>query len=237
MGKTATKLILIAKKAREEPSLKFTTLIHHLNEEYLWECYQELKRGKAAGIDGRTVESYSEEEIKEAIQETVEKMKGNKYRPKPAKRVYIAKGGNKKKERPLGMPTVIDKMVQQGIKKILERIWEPTFLNCSYGYRPNRDAHEALKATNHMIMQRKINWIVDADIEGFFDRVDHKWMMECLSQRIQDRRFIKSDLKVYEERNNGRGRISENRGRDAARIGDESSTGKHLSALCTRPVV
>jgi len=184
---TATKLTLIAKKAREDKELKFTSLIHHLNEEYLLSCFKDLKRGKAPGIDQRTKESYTDQEIKAVITQTVLDMKANKYRPQPVKRVYIQKENNK--QRPLGLPTVIDKTIQLAAKNILEPIYEPIFLNCSYGYRPQRDAHQALKAVNHMIMQKKINWVIDADIKGFFDHINHYWLMECLSQRIKDPKF------------------------------------------------
>jgi group II intron reverse transcriptase/maturase len=185
---TATKLILIARKAREDTKLKFISLIHHLNPEYLLACYQDLRQGKAPGIDGRTKESYTEKEIKEKLGQTVELMKARKYRPQPVKRIYIEKE-NSKERRPLGLPTVIDRIIQLALKNILEAIYEPNFLDYSFGYRPNRDAHQALKAVNHLIMQKKINWIIDADIDNFFDNINHYWMMECLVQRIKDPRF------------------------------------------------
>lgn len=105
--------------------------MHLLNEEYLMECYKELKRGKAAGIDNRTLESYTEKEMGHEIKELVQEMKERKYKPKPAKRVYIPKSNGK--QRPLGMPAVRDKVVQQGLKKILEAVYEPHFLENSYG--------------------------------------------------------------------------------------------------------
>lgn len=185
----ATKLILIAKKAREDKKLKFISLIHHIsNIDHLLACFQDLKQGKAAGIDNRTKESYTDKEIRQALTQVVEKLKQRKYRPQPIKRIYISKE-NSFKKRPLGLPTVIDKIIQLACKNILEPIYEPNFLNCSYGYRPNRDAHQALKAVNHLIMQKRVNWIIDADIKGFFDHIDHYWMMDCLSQRIKDPRF------------------------------------------------
>lgn len=185
---TATKLNLIAKKAREDKGLKFTALLHHLNADYLLACFKDLKQGKAAGIDQRTKESYTQEEINQALSQTADKIQQKKYCPQPVKRIYIKKQGSPK-HRPLGLPTVVDKVVQLAIKNILERIYEPSFLDCSYGYRPGRDAHQALKAVNHLIMQKKINWIIDADIKGFFNNLNHHWMMECLEQRIKDRRF------------------------------------------------
>lgn len=184
---TADKLVLIARKAKQDVTLKFISLIHLLNAQYLYDCYKELKRGKAAGIDGKTRESYTDEEIREAIEETVRKLKDRTYRPQPVRRVFIKKDNGTM--RPLGIPTVVDKIVQRGVAKILEAIYEQTFLPVSYGYRPETDAHACLKEVNHMIMARKVNWVIEADIEGFFDHVDHQWMMRCLDERIADPNF------------------------------------------------
>lgn len=184
---TADKLVLIAGKAAADRTLKFISLIHLLNKDYLYDCYKELKRGKAAGIDGRTLESYTDEEMREAIEEMVRARKEKNYTPQPVRRVYISKDTGKM--RPLGIPTVIDKVMQLGITKILQAIYEPTFLDNSYGYRPKRDAHACLKEINHMIMQGKVNYVLDADIEGFFDHVQHDWMVRCLDERIADPNF------------------------------------------------
>jgi len=146
---------LITKKAAENPKLKFTSLIHLLNdEEYLYQCFKELERGKAAGVDMRTKESYTEAEIKQAIANVVQEMKTRKYRPQPVRRVFIPKSNGKL--RPLGIPTVMDKLIQLAVKKILESIFEPLFLEASYGYRPKRNAHETLKAVNDMLMGQKV---------------------------------------------------------------------------------
>lgn len=175
----ATKLVLITKRSQEKPHEQFTSLIHLLNDEaFLYDCYQELKNGKAPGIDGRTKESYSEEEIKGAIAETILKLRQKHYRPQPVKRVYITKANGK--QRPLGLPTVMDKVVQLGMKKILEAIFEPAFLDCSYGFRPNRNCHQAIKACYRMMMTKPVNWMVDIDIKSFFDAVDQRWLMECV---------------------------------------------------------
>lgn len=186
---TAAKLILIAMIARDKPNERFTSLMHLLNETYLKECYLNLKRGKAAGIDGRTLESYTDREINQAIKEIVANIKAKRYRPQPVRRVYIDKENGK--QRPLGIPTVLDKVVQYACTRILEAIYEPTFLPLSFGYRPGRDAHGCVKTINHMIMQQKVNWILEADIEGFFDHVSHVWLIKCFDQRIADPRFIR----------------------------------------------
>lgn len=184
---TVTKLVLIAKKAKEDRRAKFSRLMYLLHEDYLYECFTLLKRGKAAGVDGRKLESYTEREIKEMIADTVTQLKARTFKPQPVRRVYIEKGNGKM--RPLGIPTVMDKVVQYACARILSAIYEQDFLPLSYGYRLGKDAHKCLKEINHMIMGQKVNYILDADIEGFFDNLDHKWLMRCLSERISDTPF------------------------------------------------
>jgi len=197
---TETKLNLIAEKAKENPELKFNALMHHINLDYLLVCFNNLENKKAPGVDNRTKESYSKAEITKVLTEKVKEIQTGKYRPQPVKRIYIKKE-NSTKQRPLGLPTVVDKTIQLAIRNILEAMYEANFLEKSYGYRPKRGAHQALQAINHMIMQNKVNWIIDADIKGFFDNINHHWVMECLSQRIDDKRlkslifrFLKSGI-------------------------------------------
>lgn len=186
---TKFKLTLIAKKAKDQPKLKFTSLMHLLNAEYLLECFSQLQTHKAPGVDGRTVESYSETEITAALTQAVTNLKDHTYRPLPVRRVFIPKSNGT--TRPLGIPAVIDKTLQLACAQILEPLFEPLFVNLSYGFRPNCNAHEALKAVNHMVMGQKVNWIIDADIQGFFDNVNHEWLMKCLEQRISDPNFLR----------------------------------------------
>lgn len=183
---TINKLKQITKIAKAESKTKFTSLAHLLNPSYLKQCYKQLKRNKAAGIDGRSRESYTDDEINKTIEVTVCKLKSKRYRPEPVRRVYINKANGKK--RGLGIPTVIDKVVQQGVKQILEAIYETDFkrININHGYRPKMNAHGCLKEINHMIMGKRVNWIVEADIEGFFDNIDHQWMIKCLDVRVSD---------------------------------------------------
>lgn len=185
---TEDKLILIAKHAQEKPRLGFISLMHLLNAEYLKGCYLLLKRGKAAGIDGRTLESYTKEQMYQAIEEVVRLMRVKRYKPQPVRRVYIDKENGKK--RSLGIPTVMDKVIQLGMTRILMAIYEPTFLPVSFGYRPARGAHEAVKEINHMIMGKRVNWVVEADIQRFFDTIDHTWMLRCVGERVKDPNFI-----------------------------------------------
>ncbi|MHB8172546.1 MAG: reverse transcriptase domain-containing protein [Thermincolia bacterium] len=132
------------------------------------------------------------------------------YKPLAVRRSYIPKPGSTKK-RPLGIPAYEDKIVQMGVSKILTAIYEKDFLNSSYGFRPGRGCHDALKELNSIIMSKKINWIVDADISGFFDHVDHEWMMKCLAVRIKDNRLLRIITKILKAgvMENGRIRASE----------------------------
>ncbi len=187
MGKRVeTKLRRIAEIAREDPKAKFTSLAYLLNEGFLLGCYGELK-DKAAGVDGETLESYGVG-IEEKIANLVGRMKEKKYMPQPVRRIEIPKGNGK--TRPLGIPTVEDKIVQMGMKKILEAVYEGDFLDVSYGFRPKKGCHEALKELNRVTMNERIRYAVEIDIEGYFDNIDHQWLMECLRQRINDPTFL-----------------------------------------------
>ncbi len=195
----ATKLSRIAKVVKMRPEERLTALIHHINEKLLKECHKELQEGKAAGIDKVTKEQYGQN-LEENIQDLIARMKRQAYKPQSVRRTYIPKAGSDT-FRPLGIPTYEDKLVQMAVAKILNIIYEPEFLPCSFGYRPNRGCHDALKVLNHYIEKRRTNYIVDADIKGFFDNVDHHWMIEFLKHRIADpnllrliHRFLKAGI-------------------------------------------
>jgi RNA-directed DNA polymerase len=184
---TQTKLALISERARKEPKFQFTSLAHLLDEGFLKECYFSLGRERASGIDGVSWKEYGER-LDENLKNLVTRMKAKRYKPLPARRVYIPK--NEHEKRPLGLPALEDKIVQKGISRILETIYEADFLECSYGFRPNRNCHQALNAVDKTIMTRPINYIIEADIKGFFDNVSHNWMMEFLAVRIKDPSFL-----------------------------------------------
>jgi len=193
---TLTKLALITRRAREDRKLQFTSLAHLLNAEFLRGCYRSLGKEKAGGIDGRSWHDYGEH-LDENLEDLVKRLKAKKYKPLPAKRVYIRT--NDKESRPLGLPAIEDKIVQKGIARILEAIYEADFMDCSYGFRPKRSCHHALKAVNDTIMSKPVSYIIEADIKGFFDHVSHDWMMKFLQVRIRDsslllliRRFLKA---------------------------------------------
>jgi len=179
-----TELIRIAELAKERPKMKFTSLVHLLNEENLKQCHYELPGGKATGVLGVTKEEYGQN-LDENIAVLVKRMKMKSYKPTPVRRTYIAKVGSDNK-RPLGIPEYEDKIVQRGIAKILNAMYEPIFLDSSFGFRPKRNCHDALKILNIYIEKRYTNFIVDVDIKGFFDNVSHEWMMKFLKHRIAD---------------------------------------------------
>lgn len=183
-----TKLSSITKRAKGNPKEQFTSLAHLLNENSLKGCFWELKRDKASGIDGVKFEDY-EVSLEENLKDLVARMKAWKYRPLPVRRVYIPKPDGSK--RPLGIPSIEDKLLQLGIKKILEAIYEVDFQDVSYGFRPNKNCHQALNAVDKAIMTRPINFVVDMDIEKFFDTIDHQKLIEVLRHRIKDTSLLR----------------------------------------------
>jgi len=184
-----TKLARIAQVAKERPKEQFTSLAHLINVEMLLECHYELSGNKAAGIDRVTKAEY-EKNLLENIIVLHGSLRKMTYRPQAVRRVYIPKPGSDK-GRPLGILAYEDKIVQLAVSKILTAIYEQDFLDSSYGFRPGRSCHGALRKLNNIIMTGKTNWIVDADVSGFFDHVDHGWMMKCLEVRIKDPKLLR----------------------------------------------
>lgn len=181
--KTWEKLSLISGHAQRNKSFQFTSLAHLLNVDYLRDCYESLNRNKAVGIDNVSWKDYGEN-LKGNLERLVWKLKRKKYNPIPARRVYIPK--NEKEKRPLGIPALENKIVERGITWILESIYEQDFLNSSYGFRPRRNCHQALKKIHDLITYQPINHIVEADIRKFFDKVPHDKLMKCINVRIKD---------------------------------------------------
>lgn len=179
-----SKLKLIAEKAKWDRKLKFTSLAHHINGESLALCYKQLKKNKACGIDGVTVEMYGSK-LETNIADLVNRLKNKKYKAHPVRRVYIPKAG-KDELRPLGIPSVEDKLVQIALKEILEVLYESLFMGCSHGFRPGRSCHTAIKEIDEAIMTKQVNYVVEVDIRKFFDTVDHDWLMKFLQERITD---------------------------------------------------
>ncbi len=182
-----TKLVRIAEISAISKHPIFTSVYHLINEDMLKQCHKELDGSKAVGIDKVTKDEYGKN-LDRNIKDLVQRLKNKSFKPLPSLRVYIPKANGKK--RPLGIASYEDKIVQMAVKKILGAIYEPRFLNCMYGFRPNRGCHEAIKEVYQRISYGKISYIVDADIKGFFDHIDHEWMMKFLEWNIQDKNLL-----------------------------------------------
>ncbi len=182
-GKTWEKLSLIAECAKENSGFQFMTLAYLLDKEFLKDCFYKLNRNKAVGIDNVTWADYNEK-VDENLENLITRLKRKSFKPIPAKRVYIPK--NEKEKRPLGISALENKIVEKGIKYILEAIYEQDFYDCSYGFRPKKDCHQALKKVNQLVMSRPVNHIVEADIRKFFDKVSHEELIKFIRIRIRD---------------------------------------------------
>lgn len=193
-----TKLSRLSELSSKEGRIRFTSLIHLINEANLKACFWELKRNKAPGVDWISWDEYCKD-LDDRIGELHSRMLKWQYRPQPVRRVYIPKSNGGK--RPLGIPAIEDKMVQMMMTKIMTAIYEPLFLDCSYGFRPGRSAHKALRTLNREMYGQPVSYVIDADIKGFFDNVDHKWLVKFLEHKIADKnmvrlivRFLKSGI-------------------------------------------
>jgi RNA-directed DNA polymerase len=174
--------------AKKDKRMKFTTLLHHITTSLLVESFYDLKRNAAAGVDGVTWREY-EGTLYTRVHELHREIHTGAYRAQASRRCYIQKADGKM--RPLGIAALEDKVVQQAVVKVLSAIYEEEFLGFSYGFRRGKSQHEALDALHVGIESRKVHWILDADIQAFFDTIDHKWMMQFLEHRIADRRILR----------------------------------------------
>ena len=163
-------------------------LMHNVNEQTLMAEHRKQSRRKAVGVDGVTKDEY-DINAEANIQDLMQRMRKFQYKPLPVKRVYIPKGNGK--TRPLGLPSYEDKLVQGVMAKLLNDVYEVRFLDCSYGFREKRSAHEVVRFINQAIMTKKVNYVLEADIKGFFDNVDHDWLMTFLEHDIDDKNFLR----------------------------------------------
>lgn len=184
-----TKLRRIAEKARKDPSFKFTSLYHLMNEELLLGCFKRLRKDAAAGIDEETKETYAAN-LDANLSNLIERLHRMAYIPQAVRRTYIPKPGSTK-QRPLGIPCFEDKLVQAGMVRILNAVYEQDFIEDSYGFRPARNCHKALIALSDTVENKRVNHIVEADIKGFFDNVNQEWLMKFLEHRIADKRMLR----------------------------------------------
>ena len=178
-------------KGIREQSAKYPmvqNLMHKVNERSLMAEHRKQSRKKATGVDGIDKAAY-DEHARERIAALVERMRKFQYKPLPVRRTYIPKANGKL--RPLGIPAYEDRLVQGVMAKVLNEVYEPRFLECSYGFRPGKGAHDVVRYINQTIMTKKVNYVLEADIKGFFDNVDHDWLMKFLAHDIQDKNYLR----------------------------------------------
>ena len=186
----STNLMRIGEKARKEPNLVFTTLYHHVTDvDNLRACYEALPGDKARGVDGVSKKDYGKD-LAQNLEDLSGRLKDMRYRPDPKRRSYVPKPGSAK-GRPLGISSLEDKLVELSVNRVLEPIYEQAFEDSSYGYRPNRSPHECLDDLGQTIQQKRVNYVVEADIRSFFDKVCHEWMLKFLEHRIGDPRILR----------------------------------------------
>ena len=187
-GNASTGLDRVRDAARRDKGMRFTALLHHVNVDLMKAAYHALKRKAAAGVDGVTWEQYGQN-LEENLQDLHDRLHKGAYRAKPARRSYIPKADGR--QRPLGIVTLEDKIVQRSVGEVLNAIYEQDFLGFSYGFRTGRSQHNALDALASGIRWKKVSWVLDADIRGFFDAINHDWLMKMVEHRIGDRRVLR----------------------------------------------
>src|ERR1700732_4621421 len=178
----------IRQVARQGKKEKVTTLLHHISTDHLEQAFLDLKEGAAAGVDGLRWQDY-EADLERNLEDLHSRVHRGAYRAQPSRRVYIPKPDGR--QRPLAVAALEDKIVQRATAEVLNAIYEEDFLGFSYGFRPQRSAHDAMDALIVGIGRRKVNWIMDADIRSFFDTINQDWMIRFLEHRIGDRRIIR----------------------------------------------
>ena len=173
----------VAKMAKESPGLAFTALAHHITVDLLRAAHRRTRKDGAVGVDGRTSADF-EIDLERNLQSLIDRAKSGRYRAPPVRRVLIPKGDGR--NRPIGIPTHEDKVLQRGVAMVLESIYEQDFLPCSFGFRPRRSAHGALSALREGLMSMRGGWVLEADIRDFFGTLDHAQLREILRQRVRD---------------------------------------------------
>ena len=184
----ATTLERISQLSIEKPDMVFTSIGHLINKDLLKDCHNKMDEDKAVGIDGVTKEEYGNK-LDENLDRLVERLKNKSYKPQPARRVEIPKGNGK--TRPLSIYCYEDKLIQEALRRVLEAVFEPHFYDEMMGFRPNRSCHMALRKLNVMIEKQCTSYILDADIKGFFDHIDHEWAVKFIESKIKDPNIIR----------------------------------------------
>src|SRR3954447_4323428 len=174
----------IAELARQSPQAALTTLAHHIDIGWMHEAYRRTRKDGAVGVDGQTAEDYAVD-LEANLRSLLDRAKSGRYQAPPVRRVHIPKGPGSETT-PIGIPTFEDKILQRAVAMILETVYEQDFLDCSYGFRPGRSAHQALEALRQRLMEVRGGWVLEVDIRKFFDTLDHRHLREILSRRVRD---------------------------------------------------
>lgn len=182
------KLLKVTERAKWDPRAQMRSIAHVIDQDVLNEAFDRIRKDAAMGVDGVSKEQYGER-LQDNLRALHERMKGGQYRHQPIRRVHIPKAPGK--TRPIGISTVEDKVVQNALTMVLTAIYEPVFFDGSYGFRPGRSAHDALRALDAAAMRGECNWVLEADIESFFDSLDRRRLMEMLRQRVADEGFLR----------------------------------------------
>lgn len=194
--KTDTVLERIAWLSSKNPRQEFLSLMHHYNVDSLEDCFHKLDGRKAVGIDGVDKQAY-EENLQENLQNLIRRMKSMSYRPQPVRQVKIPKEGKVGSFRPLGISNFEDKLVQKRTQEILESVYDPIFLNCSYGFRPNRSCHNAIQALSAYLYKNDVEVVLDVDLANYFGTIDHKLLEEQLRMKIKDTKFMRYIIRMF----------------------------------------
>jgi group II intron reverse transcriptase/maturase len=181
-------LIRVNEAAKRSRQVRFTALLHHVDDEALERAFRRLRRKAAPGVDGMTVETY-EGRLTDNLRELCDRVHSGRYKPLPVRRTHIPKADGGR--RPLGILALEDKIVQGAVAEVLSAIYEADFLDCSYGFRPGRSAHQALRTIHDAIISERVNWVFEADIRKFYDSIDHEWLMRMVAHRIADPRILR----------------------------------------------
>jgi len=193
---TETKLKRIAQLSADNPNKVFYQMMQYFNEESLLQCFSELDGKKTLGEDGVTKNDY-EKQLVPNIQDLLVRMKRMGYRPGPVRQVQIPKEGKPGATRSLGISNFEDKIFQKMMQKVLESIYEPLFLDCSFGFRPGRGCHDAIKALRNHLYRNEVEVVIDIDLANFFGTIDHKMLEQILREKIADERFIRYNIRMF----------------------------------------
>jgi RNA-directed DNA polymerase len=193
---TQTKLNRIAWLSEQDSSKTFECLMHLFNKESLLECFHGLDKNKAVGIDGIDKTRYAEN-LETNIEALLAKMKQMAYRPGPVREVLIPKEGKPGATRPLGISNLEDKIVQKMMQRVLESVYEPTFLDCSFGFRPGQGCHDAIRGLQNYLYEHNVQTIIDIDLKNYFGTIDHKLMEEILRRKIKDPKIMRYIIRMF----------------------------------------